>query len=161
MAHHFNPLGSCDLCAQVGIDRPATSEAPIGGVWASLCAAHAYRAGQRPSAACLGCGASIPSGLEYCADCPELTDPPPTEMERAFAAQVTIDAREERGHVFEWVSHLLMVEADATRDPSLADAHRDGAELFDAVALRIAGVQGEDAARAFRERAFARFMEAE
>lgn len=35
----------CDLCAEVGITRPATHEARLpGGTWADLCAAHAYRA---------------------------------------------------------------------------------------------------------------------
>lgn len=38
-------LGCCDLCADVGITTPATSEGRLpGGAWAALCDAHGYRA---------------------------------------------------------------------------------------------------------------------
>lgn len=37
--------GCCDLCADVGISTPASAEGRLaGGMWADLCAAHAYRA---------------------------------------------------------------------------------------------------------------------
>lgn len=36
-------LGSCDLCGEVGIDKPATCERTIGFNWVSVCDPHAYR----------------------------------------------------------------------------------------------------------------------
>ena len=36
-------LGTCDLCQEVSITKPATCERTIGYNWVSVCDAHAYR----------------------------------------------------------------------------------------------------------------------
>ena len=36
--------GPCDLCAEVGIEKPAIADVRIpGGMWANVCEAHRYR----------------------------------------------------------------------------------------------------------------------